>query len=77
MFKKAGLSMQDDSNLMYLLGHAGKKHTESYHQYILDELRTAVKGLSGQKYRDIFKATMSRLRKELEENPDLVRGINR
>ncbi|HYO56391.1 AHH domain-containing protein [Archangium sp.] len=41
LFKKAGMSLNDPANIVYLVGHQGP-HPEEYHQEIYDRLNDAV-----------------------------------
>lgn len=57
---------------MNLPGHAGR-HSPGYHKYVLDSLQKATQGLSGQAFKEALTGVLSRLRKEIEANPDLVK----
>lgn len=47
IFAKAGMSLQDPANLVYLAGHQGP-HPEAYHVDIYERLEAAVAGCKGQ-----------------------------
>jgi hypothetical protein len=71
---KAGLSLQDPANKVFLQGHAGR-HAPAYHRHIPDRLNAATEGLSGPAYRQALETELGVLRQELLWNPDLVRGV--
>jgi len=73
LFAKAGMSLQDEENLVELEGHAGR-HSNEYHQYVLDTLNDATKGLSGPAFRGALVDALRQLRNELLANPEMVRG---
>lgn len=65
IFKKAGYTLDDAINKVYVPGHRGP-HPEKYHQYIYDALVNATKGLSGSAYKKAFEKTLGRLAKEAQ-----------
>jgi hypothetical protein len=73
LFAKAGMSLQDEENLLDLAGHAGR-HSNEYHQYVLDTLNDATKGLSGPAFREALVNALNELKNELLANPGMVRG---
>ena len=72
VFSKAGMTLDDAANKMVLTGHSGP-HTEAYKQYVLTTLQNAVEGLSGADYKRALLEALDGLKKELAENPDLIR----
>lgn len=74
IFERAGKSLQDPANKVFLEGHAGR-HSPAYHQYVLDRLQNATRGLSGDAYTRALEGELRVLRGELLTNPDLVRGV--
>lgn len=73
IFGRAGKSLEDSANKVFLEGHAGR-HSPAYHQHVLDRLQNATRGLSGDAYGRALDAELGALRGELLKNPDLVRG---
>lgn len=70
IFKNAGMSLQDDANLIFLENHSGA-HTKVYKQYVLDYIETATKGLKGYKAKVALTAALENLKKQLIENPKM------
>lgn len=68
IFKKAGMSLQDDVNKIFLENHRGG-HTKKYKQYVLDYLTEATDGLNGSQYKDALTQALDDLGKQLLENP--------
>jgi hypothetical protein len=58
------------ANTMQLPGHAGR-HTEKYHQYVFQRLRTAIGNKTGDAARDAATEALNKLRDELTLNPRL------
>lgn len=73
IFAKAGTSLQNAANKLFLEGHAGR-HSPKYHQYVIDRLKTATEGLTGSEYGKALTGTLEGIAKELKKNPDLVKG---
>lgn len=74
IFAKARLSLDNPVNKVFLEGHAGR-HAPVYHQYVIDRLMNATRGLSGASYRQALESELRALRTELLANPGLVRGV--
>jgi len=74
MFAKAGMSLQSAKNLMQLVGHAGR-HSNGYHNLVLNELKTATSGLKAgsKEYREALVKALDRLRGRLLKDPDLIK----
>jgi RHS repeat-associated protein len=79
IFARAGMTLDDPANKVALPGHGqhplGSPHAQSYHQYILDQLRVATSGLSDQDYAQALRAKLGDLRAELLQNPGMVKGV--
>jgi hypothetical protein len=60
LFTKAGYSMNDAVNKVYVAGHKGP-HPEAYHQAVYKALLDATNGLSGEKYKTAFDSTLKEL----------------
>lgn len=62
----AGVTLDDDINLISLAGHGGK-HGPDYHEPVLNRLRAALKGKTPhtQAYKDTFMEAMKELRRDL------------
>ncbi len=73
VFAKGGMNLQDPLNKMFLVGDRGA-HSPAYHQHVLDTLLQATEGLSGKSYSAALEKVLGKLRKELQENPEIVRG---
>ncbi len=73
LFAKAGMSLGDEENLVELVGHAGR-HSNEYHQYVLEKLTNATGGLSGSAFREALVNALNQLKNELLANPEMVRG---
>lgn len=63
MFAKAGMTLEDKLNKVYVVGHHGPR-PEAYHREIFDRLYGATKGLQGSAYTKKFKETLEKLGKE-------------
>jgi hypothetical protein len=79
IFARAGMTLDDPANKVALPGHGqhplAGPHAQSYHQYILDQLRVATSGLSDQEYAQALPAKLGDLRAELLQNPGMVKGV--
>jgi RHS repeat-associated protein len=73
IFKKAGMTLQDAANKVFLLGHKGR-HAIRYHQHVLERLSKAVSGKSGAEARNALVKELQLIRQELLRNPDMIRG---
>jgi RHS repeat-associated protein len=76
IFAKAGMTLNAPENLLELAGHAGR-HSAKYHQYVLDRLLNAVRGLQGAEYTAALKFVLNDLKQELLNNPELIKGCLR
>jgi RHS repeat-associated protein len=74
IFARAGLSLKDDANLICLKGHKGR-HSPRYHDYVLDKLDSATRGLSGSEAGQALRMALNELRNELIRNPQIVTGL--
>jgi hypothetical protein len=72
IFAKAGMKLNNPANLMPLAGHAGS-HSKGYHQFVLNTLTQATRGLSGDAYKKALTGALEGLRKMLEKDPNMVR----
>ena len=70
IFKKAGMSLQDEANIIFLDGHSGA-HTKSYKQYVLEYLTAATEGLTGKEYKEALVKALDDLKAQLKENPKM------
>ena len=70
IFKKAGMSLEDDANKMRLEGHSGA-HTKVYKQYVLEALQEATEGLqeNTKAFEDAVIKSLGELKSELLNNP--------
>ena len=68
IFRNAGMSLQDDANLMFLQNHSGA-HTTAYKEYVLNTLTEATEGLSGNTAKDALIAALDKLKAQLLANP--------
>ena len=68
IFRNAGMSLQDDANLMFLQNHSGA-HTTAYKEYVLNTLTEATEGLSGNTAKDALIAALDTLKAQLLANP--------
>jgi RHS repeat-associated protein len=73
MFNRAGMSMQDADNIVLLEGHKGR-HAKAYHQYVLDFLTQATRGLEGHEYARAFRHALRELKHQLLQDPTMVKG---
>lgn len=72
IFEKAGMKLNNPANLMPLAGHKGI-HTKAYHQFVLNTLTQATRGLSGEAYKKALTGALDGIRKMLEKDPNMVR----
>jgi hypothetical protein len=70
IFYKAGMSLQDPLNKMVLPGHSGR-HTNDYKQYVLDYLKSATNGLTGQEAKQALTNALTEIRNVLTKNPNM------
>lgn len=68
IFKNAGMSLQDNENLMFLQNHSGA-HTIAYKEYVLNALTASTKGLTGDMAKSALVEALNQLKLELIENP--------
>ncbi|NLW27979.1 MAG: hypothetical protein GXY93_11355 [Hungateiclostridium saccincola] len=68
IFERAGMSLQDDVNIVYLEKHKGA-HTKVYKQYVLDYLTGATEGLTGEEAKTALTRTLNELKNQLLQNP--------
>jgi hypothetical protein len=68
IFKNAGMTLQDNENLMFLQNHSGA-HTVAYKQYVLDYIEYATKGLSGSAAKEALTSALGQLKDQLIANP--------
>jgi hypothetical protein len=73
IFEKAEMDLQHPANKMRLPGHAGR-HSEKYHQYVLETLSKATKGRSGVAYRRGLIRALNRLENEIRANIGILKG---
>jgi filamentous hemagglutinin len=64
MFDKAGISFDDDGNLVRLADHVGP-HPEEYHSYVYNYLQARTADLEGEEYASAHRAGLQELRKEI------------
>ena len=64
MFDKAGLSMQDEFNKVWVAGHQGP-HPQEYHREIFDRLDAATLGKTGSAYTQAFQSELRALGVEI------------
>jgi len=64
LFEEAGLDLQSAWNRTRVPGHVGP-HGKFYNEYILQRLRNAVSGKSGQAYRNALLDELYQLRREI------------
>ena len=70
---KAGLTLQHTENLLSLVGHSGR-HAKEYHNWVVDRLQGATKGLKGEAYKEALIKELRALREALNRNPAIVKG---
>jgi RHS repeat-associated protein len=63
MFERAGMSLDDGLNKIYISGHRGP-HPEAYHEAVFERLTTATRGLSGDAYGRAFRSELEAIGKE-------------
>lgn len=77
LFKKAGYTLKDALNMVFVKGHYGP-HPPEYHQAVFDRINNATKGLTGKQYKEVFEKTLKQLGKEAaEEGSDLNKLISK
>jgi RHS repeat-associated protein len=64
MFSKAGMTLEDGLNKVYVQGHVGP-HPAEYHTAVLERLQLATKGLDGAGYTAALRGELSRMSTEL------------
>jgi hypothetical protein len=68
IFNKAGMSLEDPENIVYLKGHNGV-HTIAYKQYVLRYFDKQTKGFSGTAYKQALQQALNDLKIQLIKNP--------
>ena len=63
MFKKAGMSLDNDANKIAVPGHRGP-HPQAYHEAVFRRLSGATEGLSGNAHGAAFRAELGAIRNE-------------
>jgi RHS repeat-associated protein len=78
IFRRAGMTLQDDANLVYLPGHGQAEiagaHSPAYREHVLRRLTSATQGLSGDTYGQALRAELQALKGDLLKNPAMVKG---
>jgi hypothetical protein len=66
LFDKAGISLQDDANLVHVEGHTNA-HGPDYHRVVYDRLNAAVAGKAAysQEYKDALKGALYALKQDI------------
>jgi hypothetical protein len=70
MFKSVGLDVDDEINKMSLPAHLGR-HTEKYHEWVHELLKSAIKNKKGSAAKEALKEQLVIIRRKLESNPRL------
>lgn len=70
IFKKAGMTLEDPANKIFLEGHAGG-HTKKYKKYVLRYLQDSTRGHKGTAYKEALINALNELKEELIKNPKL------
>jgi len=70
LFRRAGVNLDDAMNKMPLPGHTGR-HTEAYHRFVYQRLRTAIGNRQGAAARNALESALQQLRRDLERTPRL------
>ena len=65
MFDKAGLSLQDDLNQIWVAGHKGP-HPQEYHREVFDRLEQVTEGKTGNAYTQAFQNELAKIGKEIQ-----------
>src|SRR3712207_3079208 len=71
IFERAGMDLNDPSNLVPLPGHSGP-HGDAYHMWIMIELLAATDGLTGADCRSALQQRLGEIRQDLLDNPAMV-----
>jgi RHS repeat-associated protein len=75
LFERAGMSLQDKANKVFVVGHKGK-HSVEYHEYVYDYLRNAVRGAADQaEYASALRQALGELRDQIQNNPGMLKGV--
>src|SRR5262249_20592180 len=76
LFREAGMSLDDDANLVRVAGHQGP-HPDAYHQLVYDRLITAVDGLAGDAFTKALAQELSAMASELRTPGSLLNWLVR
>ena len=68
VFDQAGMSLQDDANIIYLEGHHGA-HTKVYKEYVLNYITDAVGDKTGEEAKQALTGALNRIAEQLRQNP--------
>ncbi len=75
IFEKAGMSLQDAANEVYVVGHKGR-HAVEYHEYVYDYLRNAGRGAADQaEYASALRQALGELGDQILNNPGILKGV--
>jgi RHS repeat-associated protein len=74
IFERAGMSLQDPANKVFIEGHAGR-HARSYHQYVLGRLQQATEGLTRTEAGVALRAELEAIKLEIFANPEILKGV--
>jgi RHS repeat-associated protein len=72
LFARAGMTLNDDENLVRLVGHAGR-HAPEYHQMVLDKLTAATMGLRGAEFKAALIQELRAIRQILEKDISILK----
>lgn len=61
---RAGMTFNDDANLIYVLGHVGP-HPQEYHAIVAEQLRMISRDLSQEAYKNEVKLTLKNISREI------------
>jgi hypothetical protein len=64
MFDKAGITLQDKHNKVFVAGHKGP-HPQEYHETVFDRLDQATKDKEGEAYKGALIAELDKLAEEI------------
>ncbi|HBR33952.1 MAG TPA: hypothetical protein DD734_04905 [Firmicutes bacterium] len=70
IFDKAGMSLDDEANKVFLKGHKGA-HTKVYKQYVLRYITEATQDLSGPEAKIALIKALNNLKEQLIKNPKM------
>jgi hypothetical protein len=73
LFEKAGMTLQDDSNIIDVLGHEGPH--PAYNAIVYDQLTAAVQGLEGDAYRDAIQSELRSIAQETQTPGTLLNKL--